>query len=310
MNLAEKIKWRKRALEYYWKFKKELNFAKKQARIDFNGKKGSVGFIAGCGRSGTTVLGKLLSLHRDISYLMEPRPYWIAVNKHTDLWGYCNEGIHDLTLMSQADIGKEKKRFANIFYHYRQRSGCKVLVEKTPENIFRLLWLTQLAEDAKIIFIVRNGNDVARSIDVQSRRNAPFGLHDMDNWYGVREIKKQILKANINKFDLDSNIVDLCNKNIEWGALEWIFAMRSKRKYGVEIAPSNMISVTYEELIDNPWSTYKQLLDFLALAEYEGLQEQVVKTVRKRKNNPEMIPLPSPLKEIFSKEMELAGYLP
>jgi hypothetical protein len=42
-------------------------------------------FIIGCGRSGTTILGQVLSAHPEVYYLFEPYHLWAAIDPMTDV---------------------------------------------------------------------------------------------------------------------------------------------------------------------------------------------------------------------------------
>ena len=84
------IKWRVKGLIEYLHFQEKVLKAKVFSRMKYMGEASPVCFIAGCGRSGTTFLGRILSMHPGIAYLEEPRNYWIAINKKTDVWGYCS----------------------------------------------------------------------------------------------------------------------------------------------------------------------------------------------------------------------------
>ena len=52
-----------------------------------NGPKNHPIFIVGTGRSGTTILGKILSVHKQVAFLNEPKALWFFANKEDDLIG-------------------------------------------------------------------------------------------------------------------------------------------------------------------------------------------------------------------------------
>lgn len=52
------------------------------------------GFIIGCGRSGTTILGTILEQHPSICYLLEPYHLWAAIDPRTDAMP--NRGVETL----------------------------------------------------------------------------------------------------------------------------------------------------------------------------------------------------------------------
>ena len=45
-------------------------------------------FIVGVGRSGTTLLGNILGIHRHVGFLNEPRAVWDVIEPNHDILGY------------------------------------------------------------------------------------------------------------------------------------------------------------------------------------------------------------------------------
>lgn len=144
-------------------------------------------FIVGCGRSGTTLLGELLSQHRDVAYLNEARRIWISAVPQTDVWS-----VQAMSMMRDgrldvdpAAAGAERIATLRQMFHAQWvRIGRQMLVEKLPENAFRLRLLRAAFPAARIVHVVRDGRAVAKSI-------ARFNAAD---WYGpVGALKWQAL---------------------------------------------------------------------------------------------------------------------
>ncbi len=45
-------------------------------------------FIIGIGRSGSTILGTVLSMHREIGFLDEPKAIWYSIDPKDDVIGH------------------------------------------------------------------------------------------------------------------------------------------------------------------------------------------------------------------------------
>ena len=74
-------------------------------------------FIIGMGRSGTTVLGKVLSLHSDLGFLNEPKAMWYFANNQDDLIGsYSDEA--GKYCMDSVDATQSTKKRITLFYAY------------------------------------------------------------------------------------------------------------------------------------------------------------------------------------------------
>lgn len=136
-------------------------------------------FIIGCGRSGTTVIAKILSAHPDLCFLNEPRSLWMQIFPNFDVWSaQAQKRKGRLKMKKNADIN-EAKQIKELLYSVTDMLGKTALLEKTPENTFRLGWLDSLFPNCKFIMVKRNPIQTARSIS----RFQP------DTWFGYEQYK-------------------------------------------------------------------------------------------------------------------------
>lgn len=110
--------------------------------------------IVGSPRSGTTMLGKLLSQHPDITYWEEPRP----------IWSQGNAWRADDRLVASDLTPAIAKRIDRRFSRFLADSGRVRFAEKTPSNTLRLPFVHALYPDARIVHLVRDGRAVVASM--------------------------------------------------------------------------------------------------------------------------------------------------
>lgn len=135
-------------------------------------------FIIGCGRSGTTILGRALSKHKNITYLNEPHHLWFSAYPETDFWTPKAHSRGGKLLLTKADFSHRKsKKLSRLFKFETFIQRGPVLVEKLPINNFRLEFIRCIFPDARFIHIYRNGLEVARSIEKLSNRGEWFGAN-------------------------------------------------------------------------------------------------------------------------------------
>ena len=121
-------------------------------------------FIIGCGRSGTTILGKTLSKHPKIKYLNERRDLWHKAYPEFDVW---NKDTQNPKLYADRKdvISKQNNLLHYLFFREQVLRNSKILLEKLPINNFRLQFLKKSFPNARYIYLTRNGIEVSKSIE-------------------------------------------------------------------------------------------------------------------------------------------------
>lgn len=204
-------------------------------------------FIVGCGRSGTTILGELLSQHPDVTYLNEPRHIW-GIDPQTDIW---TQGARGKLLLTAADAHSRKARA--IHKAFVDAVGDGRLVEKLPINSFRVGYLNRLFPDARYVHLIRDGVEVAQSIGGEAQKYA---------WFGAGDYKWRLLVAYATAHGLNDIAVLAGDDPVLRGLVEWRLSVTIARETLIGI-PS--LEVRYETLLDQPEQTYTAIADFLNL---------------------------------------------
>jgi hypothetical protein len=108
--------------------------------------------IIGAPRSGTTILGDILSSHPDLHYFVEPTPLWRRYAKfHGDFVDreYTNDQV---------------RKTRTLFEKSLRESGKRRILEKTPQNCLRVPFVYNVFPNAKYVHIVRDGYESSLSI--------------------------------------------------------------------------------------------------------------------------------------------------
>jgi len=219
-------------------------------------------FITGLGRSGTTILGILLSLHRNIGYLNEPKAIWHLIDPRQDLnANYSTSG--GVYRLGAGDVDEQTRRVAHRLYsRYLSWTGSSRVVDKYPELIFRVDYVRAIFPDAKFIFITRSGADAVPSVVQWSERLGVKSGDDVDDWWGRNDIKWHYLREQLllghteykSVWSLATPDLDHLNR----AALEWIVTMREglvqSRRF-----PDSVIRVAYESLLADPVGELERL---------------------------------------------------
>lgn len=219
-------------------------------------------FITGLGRSGTTILGILLSLHGEVGYLNEPKALWHVIDPRQDINGnYSTAGAR--YRLTAADVGTDMvQRAHRLFSRYLSFTASGRVVDKYPELIFRVDYVRALLPDAKFIFITRSGADAVPSVVKWSERLGVKSGEHKDDWWGRDDIKWHYLRNELILGDAAYESVwphataDLDHANR--AALEWIVTMR-EGLVQEQRNPDAVIRVAYESLLANPVEELERL---------------------------------------------------
>jgi len=223
-------------------------------------------FILGTGRSGTTILGMLLSMHKQVGYLNEPKAFWNYIYDKEDLIGSYTDKEATFRLSGDVVTPTMIKKAHRVYSFYLLTSFSKRVVDKYPELIYRTGFVRKIFPDAKFIFLVRNGWDTCASIDSWSKRLGVSEGDEQHDWWGKNKRKWNLMVNELVKNDpeLSPFIDDILkfedHKNM--AAVEWILTM----KEGLRIMNNHeeVFLVKYEDIVRDQ-QTLTKILDYCEL---------------------------------------------
>ncbi len=189
--------------------------------------------VGGCGRSGTTLLQRLLLNHHEI----EGGPEFGFTQNIMELFHLMrwHEDRGDLkSYTDKEDLEHSFREFYEAFFKPYLSSSPSYIAEKTPSNIFTMDKMSWMLPDTKFICMYRDGRAVLSShVDVR-RRSIEKG-----------------------KFNQELGLARVCalwNKSIE-AQLKWQKTFDEDQLY----------SIRYEDLVSSPERVLKDLMTFLDL---------------------------------------------
>lgn len=225
-------------------------------------------FIIGTGRSGTTILGIVLSMHRDVGFLNEPKALWHSAYECEDLIGsYSLKKARYRLDASDANLSV-KHSMHRLFGWYLTAIGADRIVDKYPELIFRIPFVRAIFPDAKFLFLARNGWDTGISIEHWSERLGVKKNCDTHNWWGLNNRKWNLLVDQVVANDPDLTLqfekIKKFNRHIDMATVEWIVTMREGLRLREEL-PNSVYTLKYEDLVSDPAKILSDLLVFCEL---------------------------------------------
>jgi hypothetical protein len=227
-------------------------------------------FIVGTGRSGTTILGVLLSLHRDIGFLNEPKAIWHAIHPAEDLIGSYARGAARYRLDASDADETTRETAHRIYGAYALLTACTRVVDKYPELIYRSAFVRALFPDARFLVLVRNGWDACRSVDSWSAGHSRGAGSARIDWWGVNGRKwlaliEQVAGAHA---DLAAQVGELrgLGRDVDRAAVEWLLSMREALALAGSY-PDDVLLVRYETLTARAFTELERILGFCEVAD-------------------------------------------
>jgi hypothetical protein len=240
-------------------------------------------FLLGAGRSGTTLLYKLLCLHPEVAFISnyENRLKWlpdgwlsglVATRKQLKLAAWFNRGnayfirrpwIKKLVPTPvegesvYADCGVPLHSAANYlpdevtasslrerFEAFRRHSDAKIFLSKRTANNRRLPILQKIFPQARYIHLIRDGRDVAHSLS-----QVEWWDDHVLWWDGRRAVDAQTA---------GEDRISLCARN-------WVHEMAELEANLADIPQEQKYQLRYEDLLNDPIGELSAVLAFIGL---------------------------------------------
>jgi hypothetical protein len=243
--------------------------------------------LVGAGRSGTKLLRSILAFHPNIVCFPKEINY---------IWRYGNAEL-------ETDELKPKHARPEVFRYIRSRFEklswrwkSHNIVEKTCANSLRVDFVHTIFPKAKIIHIIRDGRAVAESARRcwRARPNIKY-LFEKARWVPTQDIPLyalRYLRYQLDRFNKNSNrqaswgprfalLDDLVKQKtlIEVCGIQWKVCVQAA-EFAMKSLPSNQaITIRYEDLVNSPLPTTKQLFNWLEIVFTPECQDHTIRTV-------------------------------
>lgn len=268
-------------------------------------------FIIGTGRSGSTVLGKVMSMHSDVGFLNEPKALWYVVDPADDVNGHFGADLPARYNLGKDDVTPGKVQAAQRLYAaYLLATGATRVVDKNPEVVYRVDFVQSIFPDAKFVFLIRDGWDTVGSIVSWTNQNKVTKDGVIEDWWGLNQRKWNLMIDELVPeepllADAHSEIRQF-TRHEDMAAVEWIVAMQRGLR---EMATHGkaFYRLPYERLTTQPRKTLTELLEFCELPEDPVMLSYGEQVLSPNKRKPP-VPLQTVLHEPFRRTMDDLGY--
>ena len=263
-------------------------------------------FIVGSPRSGTTLVGRILSAHKDIQTWFVP--YFIWEKRFVDR-------PDDVILPDEAST--ETVRFIRReFGIFKRKSGTRLIVDQSPRNSMRVRFIRTVFPEARFIHVIRDGRDAVLSINKEWQRRQASYIPGMPQAGGSMAKSRAALRELLAEQPYWRNKIQALlfefggfpplpgrlqsrrrwRGHVGWGprfpgwaekikevsllefnAMQWREAVRSVEDGLADLEPEAVFRLRYEELLGQPEKTVTGALEFLGCQVDEAYLERIPK---------------------------------
>lgn len=228
--------------------------------------------MIGAARSGTKIVRDLLAEHPDVDCV----PYDVNY-----IWRMGNEDVpHDEMTPDMVTPEVRDKIIRNLEAWWK---GAPFFLEKTVSTCLRVPFAYAVFPEAKYIHLLRDGRDVVESVQRNWTSSPDWGyIFEKARTFPVREAfgyGLEYASTNVRKiFVKDKSSIgtwgvrykgideDHSNKDlIEVCAMQWVYCIQ-KAQADIDVIPADqLITVRYEQLIEDPESFLTGIAEFAGL---------------------------------------------
>ncbi len=225
-------------------------------------------YIVGTGRSGTTLLGMLLSMHRHVGFLNEPKALWHSIYPNEDIIGSysATPGLYRLDASHASP--RVIRNAHRLYSDYLIDTFSRRVVDKYQELIFRVPFTRAIFPDAKFLFLVRNGWDAVQSVASWSESHGSESHGSTQDWWGKNDRKWKTLVEEIAAHDPDwidhLDALRHLESQVDRAAVEWILTMQEGLREQAR-HPGDFLLIRYETLCAEPRKTLEEISTFCNL---------------------------------------------
>ncbi len=307
--MRELIKQYVRPLVYAHRRRHARRLAARPSPLD-DARRIDIAYIVACGRSGTTILGKILQQHPEVCYLFEPYHLWAAVLPETDATNLYERVEGRMILDRESADDAVRLRFRRAIGDAARRAGRRHLIEKTPHNALRIGFLEALSDGARYVHIVRDGVAVARSIARVAGDNtyAIATRPGLNQWWGESDIKWRTLCADARRRGYFPDEIEDLRTDLQRGAFEWLVTMLEIERHRAGLG-ERLLDVRYDDLRGKPRRTLTRIAEFVGfdpLASWLDAAEAMIGSPRV--HPPDSLELPPGIADAFNVCQQRLGF--